>query len=342
MPEITVGITTHNLEKYIRTCIEELIHQTYQSFDILVYDDCSTDQTREILKELQMEYAEHIQLIFGQEPLKSPARARNALLDSGMIQGKYLVFLDGDDSIEQDFLEKLHMAAEKSQAEITLCAYDRFEEETGHVLCQEMRGFPEVIQLPDQKGILAFVNTSLWNKLILVESIGVVRFPDFKVGEDLSFLFALYEKCTSIACVDNILIHYRVRRSSVISNMEEETVYQFAEELLRLHSGASDAWFRDTLELAIFIHIGISMPLRMYGNKKNDISALLSWLYAYFQDHFHWFRGKRLLRFPSLVRYGFKGVGLWGAKSCYCARCFPLFLWLYQTVTKVLHIDIKF
>ena len=43
MPEITVAITAYNLEKYIKNCINELMNQTFQDFEILIYDDCSSD-----------------------------------------------------------------------------------------------------------------------------------------------------------------------------------------------------------------------------------------------------------------------------------------------------------
>lgn len=342
MPEITVAVTTHNLERYICTCIEEILGQSFRSFEIVVYDDCSTDRTRELLEEFRARSPERIRLILGKTPLKSPAKARNAILDSGSVSGKYIVFLDGDDDIEVDFLERLYTAAQEHQAEITLCAYDRFEEETGHVLCQEMRGFPELIQLPPEGDILAFINGSLWNKLILVERIGSVRLPDIKVGEDLSFQLALYNGCGRIACVDKPLIHYRVRAASVISNTPEETVYQFAQELVRLKKEAAGSWLRDTIEMAAFIHIGISMPLRMYGNPDADMSRLLRWISAYFRDEFRWFRGQRLLRLPALLRHGVKGIGLWGARLCYRLHCFQAFLWLYQAVVKALHIEIKF
>jgi len=341
MPEITVAITTHNLERYIDSCIEELLGQTFRSFEILVYDDCSTDRTRELLEEFQRQFPECIEIICGETPLKSPAKARNAILDSGLVRGKYIVFLDGDDHIEADFLEQLYTAAQDSQAEIALCAYDRFEEETGHVLCQEMRGFPELIQFPPDGDVLPFINGSLWNKLILVKCIGSSRLPDFRVGEDLSFLLALYNKCQRIACVDKLLIHYRVRTASVISNTQEETVYQFARELVRLKEGSAEAWFQDTIDIVTFIHIGISMPLRVYGSS-GGISHLLRWIYAYFRDEFHWFHGQRLLHLPALLQHGVKGVGLWGAKLCWRLHCFRLFLWLYQAAVKTLHIEIKF
>ena len=342
MPEITVAVTTHNLERYIRTCVEEILGQTYPSFDILIYDDCSTDRTRELLAELQAEFPTQITVIYGEIPLKSPAKARNAILDSGLINGKYIVFLDGDDRIEEDFLEKLYTAAQKEQADIALCAYDRFEDETGHVLCEEMRGFPAVIPFPPERGMVAFINGSLWNKLISVECIGPTRLPLFSAGEDLSFLLALYDKCRRIACVDEVLIHYRVRGSSVISNTQEETVRQFAQELLRLRANTAKPWLQDTLEMVAFIHIGVSMPLRIYSNPNADISSLLRWVSAYFEENFAWFRGQRLLRLPALLQYGVKGAGLWTAKICYRMHCFRLFLWLYQAVTRGLHIDIKF
>ncbi len=342
MPEITVAVTAYNLERYIRACVEELMGQTFRSFEIIVYDDCSTDRTGMLLAELQAEFPEYIRVLFGTTPLKSPARARNAILDSGLVKGKYIVFLDGDDKIESDFLETLYTAAEERQAEIALCAYDRFEEENGHVLCQEMRGFPEVIEIPPEGDYVAFINGSLWNKLILTELIGSVRLPDFRVGEDLSFMLALCNRCRRIACIDKILIHYRVRQSSVISNTPEETVYQFAQELLQLRKKAAEPWFRDTLEMVSFIHIGISMPMRMYGNPNVNFSHLLDWISAYFRDNFHWFRGQRLLRLPALLQHGIKGIGLWTARICYRLHCFRLFLWLYRTVNRVLHIDIKF
>lgn len=342
MPDITVGVTTHNLERYICSCMEELLHQTYQSFEIVVYDDCSTDRTRDLLKKFQGKDPERIKLCFGEAPLKSPALARNAILDSGMVQGEYIVFLDGDDRIDKEFLEELYTAAQKHHAEIALCAYDRFEDESGHILCQEMCNFPAEILLPPSDDIVAFINGSLWNKLIAVECIGDLRLPNFQVGEDLSFLLALYDRCRKIACIDKPLIHYRVRAASVIANTPEETVYQFAKELLRLWTASTKLWLRETLELIIFIHIGISMPMRMYGNPNIDLDCLLQWIFTYFEENFNWFRGAKYFRLYSLLRHGIKGAGIWCARLCFRFHRYKLFLWLYRSVNRLFRIDIKF
>lgn len=342
MPEITVAITAHNLEHCIVSCCEELFAQTYQNFHIVIYDDCSTDATRDILSEIHEQHPEKMTLILGKTLLGGPALSRNAILDSGAVNGKYIVFLDGDDKIEADFLEKLHTAAQTYQADISLCAYDRVEMLSGHVLCQEMRGFPSVIELPTCDPVLAYINGSLWNKLIRVDVIQEARLPQFKAGEDLSFLWALYPRCKRIACVDEMLIHYQVRGTSVISNMQVETVYAFSNELYRLWKNTQSDWYRDTLMLVVFIHIGISMISRVADNPQNNTNAVIRQISAEFCQRYNWFRDCTALKLKALLPFGIKGLGLLAAKICYRIGCFPVFIFLYKFVTRTLHIDIKF
>ena len=62
--KITIGITTYNLEKYIKQCLDSILSQkTNFSFKILVVDDASTDRTRDILKEYKEKYPDIINLI---------------------------------------------------------------------------------------------------------------------------------------------------------------------------------------------------------------------------------------------------------------------------------------
>lgn len=343
MPAITVAITAYNLEKYITRCMEELLAQTFHDFEIIVYDDCSKDHTRQMLLEMQSAYPQKIRTILGETPLRRPARARNAILDSGLIRGTYLVFLDGDDNIEPDFLESLYTAAEKHQADVTFCAYDRFEDETGHVICKEAANFPEVLEFGAKEcPNLAFVNASLWNKLIRTDIIKDLRLPDFQVGEDASFLLALYTHSKKIAYTGKILIHYRVRTASVISNTPEETVYQFAEEIFRLYQTAPTQWLRDSISLAAFIHIGISMPFRLYDNPTAGFDELLAWITRYFAEQYGWFENAAWRHGSQLIRYGVRGIGIMTVFWCYHLHCFRLFLKIYRFFTSRFHFDIKF
>ena len=343
MPAITVAVTAYNLEKYIKVCLDELKDQTFQDFEILIYDDCSSDGTRKILASIQESFGERLHVILGTVPQRLPAKARNKILDSGLIHGKYLIFLDGDDNIQPDFLEKLYEAAERTNADMTLCAYDRFEDETGHILCQEMRGYPEVISVGEQGSHnLAFVNTSLWNKMIRTDRIGSVRMPEFSVGEDACFLWAVYMGCRIIACVDEVLIHYRVRQGSVISNTPEDSIYCFAKELHRLWQLSDNPYLKDDIGLAAFVHIGISMPLRAHDNPNIPCSSVLKWIRRYFADAYRWFSGNQCLRFSYLLKLGVKGLGCWCVLICHKLGCVPLFLWAYKFITEKLNVDFKF
>lgn len=341
MHEITVIITTYNLHKYIDSCFRELFAQTFQNFDILVADDCSKDDTREIIHGWKNKYPDRIKTFFLEKNLGCPALTRNAALDSGLIDGNYILFLDGDDSIEPDFLEKLYFALINSNAGVAICAYDRVESATGHVLCQEMRGFPKVVELPPVNDILAWINTSLWNKLWRRDVFGDGRFPAFKVGEEVALQFTRYLRCERIAFVDEVLIHYRVHQSSVISNTPAEAIMQFAEELKMCYQQLNGQ-YKDCMGLMVFLHIGISMAFRAADNKKIDLREHLKWTRRYLSDNFLWFKSNPYLKLTSLIHHGIKGVVLWISLYAYKINAFILVIAIYKFVSNKLHIDIKF
>lgn len=342
MPEITVIITTYNLESMIAQCLDELFAQTFQDFNILIVDDCSRDSTADIVRQYIVRHPGRIQAVFWDENLGSPGMVRNAAIDSGKIDGKYVVFLDGDDSVKPCFLEVLHDLASQTGAEISICAYERVERENGHVLCTEMRGFPATTRLPPIGDILAFINTSLWNKLILTSIIGETRVPHFKVGEDLCFLHRLYAKCEKIAFTDYLLIRYKVRKDSVISNTGLDAIKAFAAELASLYVDDNRTGYRDTTALTAFIHIGISMALRAADNPAIDLKEHLEWTRRYFKENFLFFKNCAFLRPSSLLRHGVKGLAIGVCLLLYRVRGFHAFISIYRIMTRLLRIDIKF
>ena len=76
-----------------------------------------------------------------------------------------------------------------------------------------------------------------------------------------------------------------------------------------------------------FIHIGISMTSRAYDNPDIRERDLIRWVTDYFAGSFHWFSGNPWFRLSSLKRHGVQGLGVWGAKVCYCLHLFSLLLW---------------
>ena len=122
---IYIRTCAYNAEKTLQRAVDSVLNQTYQDFDIVLVDDCSKDRTRDWVQDYVNRYPRRIQTFYLDQNLGSPAKTRNWALNSGFIDGKYVVFLDGDDSIEPQYLERLHTLIEETGADVAVCAYDR-------------------------------------------------------------------------------------------------------------------------------------------------------------------------------------------------------------------------
>ena len=105
---ISVIIMTYNGEKYIRKCMDSLIHQTIgiENLEIVVIDDVSTDATLQILEEYEKKYPKNICLI-KRKVSQGVTRESNRNVGVNQASGDYILFLDQDDWYERDALEVL-------------------------------------------------------------------------------------------------------------------------------------------------------------------------------------------------------------------------------------------
>ena len=337
--KITVIITTYNLEKYIEQTFIDLKKQTFQEFEILLVDDASTDGTKSIIERWRNQFDGRISIIYLKENLGMPALVRNVALDSENIHGEFVLFLDGDDSIEIDMLETMYamIMSSNGQADVAICAYDRIDIDTGKCIATEMSNFPQMILLPPIDDRIAFINTSPWNKLWRKTVIDDLRYPGFKVGEEVSFNLRAYQKCRSIVFTERVLIHYAVHRDSIISNTDEETIWKFADELYDLYV-SMEGIYREIVGLIVFLHIGLSMTLRAADNSNINLNIFIKKIESYFKTNYDWMKKNSFLKLISLKRYGIKGLALWCAYNAYRMGLFLPMIKVYRK----LRLNIKF
>ena len=341
MPAVSVVITAYQLEMCMACCLDELLKQTMQDFDILVVDDCSKDQTADIVRDYQARYPEKIRALILPCNTGSPARARNAALNSGLIDGTYVLFLDGDDHIEADFLEAMLSAAERNDADMVLCRYDRIDVKTGRVLCRELSWLDEAICLPPKNDDAGFLNSALWNKLIRAEKIADLRLPDFRVGEDLCFSLRVLSNCQRVACVPRELIHYAIWNGSVMTSTRAEDGQAFANELSALYH-AADANWKEIFALVSFLHIGLSIPSRMAIAREQNLRMHIQNARMFMQREFDFYRHSRYLKLRSLAKRGIKGVSIWLCLAAYRCNLFLPALRVYLAASRLLKIEVKF
>ncbi len=103
MTDISVIVPAYNAEKYIEKCLDSILNQTKKEFEIIVVNDGSKDNTLDILNEYKNSYP-HIIRVIDQENQGLSVTRNNAIKEA---QGDYLVFIDSDDYIKSDMLEKL-------------------------------------------------------------------------------------------------------------------------------------------------------------------------------------------------------------------------------------------
>jgi glycosyltransferase involved in cell wall biosynthesis len=106
-PKVTVAIPLYNQEKFIKQTIQSILDQSYQDFEIQVYDDLSSDKSRDLVREF---HDSRISLVESTERL-GPEKNWNRCLSQ--IHGEFFVLLPGDDFLEKDYLQKMLRVFEK-------------------------------------------------------------------------------------------------------------------------------------------------------------------------------------------------------------------------------------
>lgn len=113
MKRVSIIITSYNLEKYIDKAITSVINQTYKNIEVIVVDDCSQDDTRQIIKKHQNKYPI---IAILKDVNKGISHSRNMGIKKAT--GDYVVFVDGDDYLKEDMIEKMVNKATEYQADL--------------------------------------------------------------------------------------------------------------------------------------------------------------------------------------------------------------------------------
>ena len=111
--EVSVIVPIYNVSNFLPKCLQSIIEQSFKDIEIICINDGSTDNSLDILNSFAR-LDERIVLI--NQPNQGVSKARNNGLAAA--KGKFLLFIDGDDYIASDFIEKLHAKAVKTGAEI--------------------------------------------------------------------------------------------------------------------------------------------------------------------------------------------------------------------------------
>ncbi|KRM44110.1 hypothetical protein FC51_GL001661 [Lentilactobacillus parabuchneri DSM 5707 = NBRC 107865] len=231
-PLISIIVPTYNVEKYIRTCIESILAQTYRNVEVIIVNDGSTDQSLAVISDL---ICSHHNVKVITQKNQGLSVARNTGID--VATGKYITFVDADDKIMPGFVSSLYQIADKTGADIVRGSFRDFN---GNILKDWVPDF----NVPTNCGTIVLdqflsskISFVVWSSIYRLDFINSnhIRFTPGILLEDGDFTTRAYMLAKLVATSPEPNYAYRIRQGSILTTnnaqkmslSEEKVISQF-------------------------------------------------------------------------------------------------------------------
>lgn len=231
-PLISIIVPTYNVEKYIRTCIESILAQTYRNVEVIIVNDGSKDQSLAVISDLICSH--HNVKVINQKN-QGLSVARNTGID--VATGKYITFVDADDKIKPDFVSSLYQIADRTGADIVRGSFRDFN---GNIPKDWVPDF----NVPTNCGTIVldqFLSSNIsfvvWSSIYRLDFINSnhIRFTPGILLEDGDFTTRAYMLAKLVATSPEPNYAYRIRQGSILTTnnaqkmslSEEKVISQF-------------------------------------------------------------------------------------------------------------------
>lgn len=232
-PMVSIVIPIYNVEKYLRNCIDSIMNQQFQDFELILVNDGSIDSSLEICREYE-EKDKRIKLI--NKKNGGLSSARNAGL--GIAKGKYISFIDPDDSINEEYFNVFVNEAEVNNCDIVVSGYktvpNNIEIIPSYKLNTVLKGTDFILSSDNvhSKNELCFVWRYFY-KLELIKQNRILFNEKIYIGEDVAFNIQLLVKAERVMAISKILYLYTINnpnslmRNDYKPNLESSLVEQY-------------------------------------------------------------------------------------------------------------------
>ena len=213
MPIISVIVPVYDVEPYLRQCVDSILAQTFQDFELILVDDGSPDNCGKICDEYALK-DNRIHVIH--QSNGGLSAARNAALDwmFANSSSSYLTFIDSDDWVHERYLERLYKEMDKRKPSICASdfAYVSDSAEELHTASSEVGGS----EIPTEKFWCDKLGAvSACCKLYSKDLFTTLRFPIGKLFEDGMLMPFVIFQVPSVTHLDSPLYFYRMRENSI-------------------------------------------------------------------------------------------------------------------------------
>lgn len=215
---VSIIMPSYNCEHYIAESIKSVLAQTYQNWELLITDDCSTDRTIEIVKEYVAK-DERIKLIL-LEKNGGAGVARNKSIEKAV--GRFIAFLDSDDLWYPNKLERQLKFMDEKECAISHTSYMTCDEDgyvTGIIVCRRRESLASMSR-DDKMGFLTVIYD--------VSQLGKIYLPKLRKRQDWALKLKLLQICKYTYGMKEPLAYYRKRDGSISNNKRSLVKYNIA------------------------------------------------------------------------------------------------------------------
>lgn len=224
---VSIIIPFYDVEDYIEECLKSVIDQTYKNIEIICVDDCGPDNSYTIVKKY-MNIDDRIRLIRHKENL-GLGGARNTGLQNA--NGSFIYFLDSDDYIENDYIEKMVFNIKDADLVCNNKMLKFYEDGTKEFIDgKDIKSKYQVLKYDESiyNLMLTSACSKMYRRDFLIDN--NILFPNKLKFEDFYFINILKTKIKKIVFIYNSTYYYRQRQNSIIAqykikNNQKDSIY---------------------------------------------------------------------------------------------------------------------
>lgn len=257
---VSVIVPVYNREKYLSDCLESILSQTLSDIEVVVIDDGSTDASLNIIRKFS-EFDNRLKVITQKHSGASCAR-NTGIANS---TGEYIMFVDSDDTIEPDYIEKIYRKAKSLDCDLVVCS-------------------DKPIDLYNKNGCsFGLAPSELFLKNDFLQKNPDIRFPnDVIVGEDTFFSFFILNRAKTLGFHFTDSYKYR-QHEGQISNYVYNNYYQMESQIVKHINYVNEHILGHESDEKLYQNLSVflsnALNWNMYKNKKNKNAKKRDLLY---------------------------------------------------------------
>ncbi len=268
MPKISVIVPVYNVEQYLPKCLDSIINQTFKDIEIICVDDCSTDDSLNILKKFQNK--DNRINILRHKINKGLSAARNTAIKTA--NGEFIYFIDSDDWIDLDYLETMFNTIRSVSSDVVVNAAILAEYPNSAEKYFKNR-YDYLVKSSDFISTVDFFNPeictikSVWCCLYKKEIIDKhnLKFLEGYIHEDVYFQHEYMNYASKIYIINKSNYHYRQRANSIMHNKD-----QLTQNRIRIYDAVYDlykknGWFDKNIKIISFAILGENIRKNTYN-----------------------------------------------------------------------------